>query len=68
MSLMYTDYTNDATKFNFVAESVLALIKKKNNEVKLINNYLCDLNKLDYRYVTVLNNDVSRIFENSYFQ
>lgn len=62
MASTYTDYPNDTTKFNFITEKLFTLSKKRSNETKLINNYLCDLNKLDYRYVTISNNDVSGIF------
>ncbi|XP_076678857.1 HEAT repeat-containing protein 6 isoform X1 [Andrena cerasifolii] len=58
MASTYTDYPNDTTKFNFITEKLFTLSKKRSNETKLINNYLCDLNKLDYRYVTISNNDM----------
>lgn len=54
-----TDSTNHISKFDCIVEKLVILTKKKIDETKLINNYLCDLNNLDYRYLTGLNNDVS---------
>lgn len=59
MALTNIDYTNYTTKFDYIVEKLLVLTK--NYEMKLINNYLCVLNNLDYRYLTNLNNDVSLI-------
>lgn len=59
MALTNIDYTNYTTKFDYIVEKLLVLTK--NYEIKLINNYLCVLNNLDYRYLTNLNNDVSLI-------
>lgn len=61
MALTNIDYTNYTTKFNYIVEKLLVLTK--NYETKLINNYLCVLNNLDYRYLTDLNNDVSLIIQ-----
>ncbi|XP_016907318.1 HEAT repeat-containing protein 6 isoform X2 [Apis cerana] len=55
MTLTNINHTNYATKFNYIVEKLLVLTK--NYETKLINNYLCVLNNLDYRYLTDLNND-----------
>ncbi|XP_043789120.1 HEAT repeat-containing protein 6 [Apis laboriosa] len=55
MALTNIDYTNYTSKFNYIVEKLLVLTK--NYETKLINNYLCVLNNLDYRYLTDLNND-----------
>lgn len=59
MTLTNINHINYATKFNYIVEKLLVLTK--NYETKLINNYLCVLNNLDYRYLTDLNNDVSSI-------
>lgn len=60
MALTQVDSTDYTTKFDCIVEKLLVLTKrKKNSETKLINNYLYDLNNLDYRYLTSLNNDVS---------
>lgn len=59
MAAIHVDYPNCSTKFDFIVEKLLLLTKKKNDETKLIKNYLCDLNDLDYRYVSILNDDVS---------
>lgn len=60
MALTQVDSTDYTTKFDCIVEKLLVLTKrKKNSETKLINNYLYDLNNLDYRYLTNLNNDVS---------
>ncbi|XP_043250126.1 HEAT repeat-containing protein 6 isoform X3 [Colletes gigas] len=57
MALTYTNYPNNTAEFNFITEKLLILTQIKSNDTKLINNYLCELNKLDFRYVTILNND-----------
>lgn len=60
MALTQVDSTDYITKFDCIVEKLLVLTKRrKDNETKLINNYLYDLNNLDYRYLTSLNNDVS---------
>lgn len=60
MALTQVNSTDYTTKFDCIVEKLLVLTKrKKNSETKLINNYLYDLNNLDYRYLTSLNNDVS---------
>lgn len=60
MALTQVDSTDYITKFDCIVEKLLVLTKrKKNSETKLINNCLYDLNNLDYRYLTGLNNDVS---------
>ncbi|OAD62956.1 hypothetical protein WN48_06774, partial [Eufriesea mexicana] len=61
MALTYINYTNYTTKFDIVVEKLLVLTKKKNDETKLINTYLCDLNNFDYRYLTILNNDAMQL-------
>ncbi|XP_076236061.1 HEAT repeat-containing protein 6 isoform X2 [Calliopsis andreniformis] len=58
MTSTYSDYSNDITKFTCITEKLLALTKTKSHETKLISNYLCDLNKLDYRFVSLLNDNV----------
>ncbi|XP_053979487.1 HEAT repeat-containing protein 6 [Hylaeus volcanicus] len=55
MASTYNDYPNNTANFNFITEKLFILTQKKSNDTKLINTYLCELNKLDYRYVTVLN-------------
>ncbi|XP_076755299.1 HEAT repeat-containing protein 6 isoform X1 [Xylocopa sonorina] len=55
------DCLNYTTKFDFTVEKLLVLTKKSENETKLINGHLCNLNDLDYRYVTILNNDVIQL-------
>lgn len=59
MALVQTDYPNNTTKFDLIVEKLVVLTKKKNNETKLINNYICNLNELDYRYITVSHDNVS---------
>lgn len=59
MASTYTDYPNNTAKFNFITEKLLILTQRRSNDTKLINNYLCELNKLDYRYINILNNEVS---------
>ncbi|XP_076662618.1 HEAT repeat-containing protein 6 isoform X1 [Halictus rubicundus] len=61
MATSHADYPNSTDKFDFITEKLLMLTKKKQNEIKLVNNYLCDLNKLDYRFVTSFNNDILQL-------
>ncbi|KOC64575.1 hypothetical protein WH47_12039 [Habropoda laboriosa] len=61
MASMHIDYPNYTIKFDFIIEKLLILTKKRYNETNLINNYLCELNDLDYRYVTISNNDVIQL-------
>ncbi|XP_050474529.1 HEAT repeat-containing protein 6 isoform X1 [Bombus huntii] len=62
MALTQVDSTDYTTKFDCIVEKLLVLTKrKKNSETKLINNYLYDLNNLDYRYLTSLNNDTVQL-------
>ncbi|XP_076381767.1 HEAT repeat-containing protein 6 isoform X2 [Megalopta genalis] len=57
MASSHTDYLNFTSNFDFITEKLHILLNGKHNEIKLINNYLCDLNKLDYRFVTSSNSD-----------
>ncbi|XP_034188808.2 HEAT repeat-containing protein 6 isoform X2 [Osmia lignaria lignaria] len=61
MALVQADYPNNTTKFDLIVEKLVALTKKKNNETKLINNYICNLNELDYRYITVSNENAVQL-------
>ncbi|KOX71652.1 hypothetical protein WN51_03766 [Melipona quadrifasciata] len=61
MALAHADSTNHISKFDCIVEKLVILTKKKIDETKLINNYLCDLNNLDYRYLTGLNNDAIQL-------
>ncbi|CAD1470197.1 unnamed protein product [Heterotrigona itama] len=61
MALAQADSTNYISKFDGIVEKLVILTKKKIDETKLINNYLCDLNNLDYRYLTGLNNETLQL-------
>ncbi|CAK9829766.1 HEAT repeat-containing protein 6 [Anthophora retusa] len=61
MASMPINYSNYTIKFDLITEKLLILTKKKNDETNLINNYLCELNDLDYRYLTILNHDAVQL-------
>lgn len=47
-------------QFSSIIERLLLLTSTKFNDKKQINTSLRDLNKLDYRYLNIVNNDVSK--------
>ncbi|XP_078038753.1 HEAT repeat-containing protein 6 isoform X2 [Augochlora pura] len=57
MASSHANYSNSTSDFDFIIEKLLILANRKHNEIKLINNYLCELNKLDYCFLTSSNND-----------
>ncbi|XP_031835218.2 HEAT repeat-containing protein 6 isoform X1 [Nomia melanderi] len=61
MASTHIDYLNSTIRFDFIIEKLLLLTNGKHNETKLINNYLCDLNRLDYRFITNVNNDILQL-------
>ncbi|XP_003705551.3 HEAT repeat-containing protein 6 [Megachile rotundata] len=61
MALTQADYPNNAAKFDLAIEKLIALTKKEDNKTKLINNYLCNLNELDYRYITISNKNAVQL-------
>lgn len=63
MASLHINHTvsDTTTKFSSIVERLLLLTSSKLSDKKQINAYLNNLNELDYRCLTIINNDVRNI-------